>query len=400
MISVGIDISKDKSTVCMLRPYGEVVEAPYNIEHTEQALNALIWHIKSFDEDVKVVLEATGGYHQVVVTKLLEADIFTVVVNPYIMKKYCSTALRKAKTDKIDSIRIANYGIDHWFSMTAYCPPDGIYEELKLLGRQYDQYVRLKVSCKIQLAHLLDGVMPGIKTILQGTVPANSTKDKLCDFVEKYWHYDNIKKMSEKRFIEDYGKWAKKKGYRCNESQAIAIYRLSKNNIPSLKSSTSSTKMLVLQAVKSVRDAELTLSLIISQMQEIASVLPEYSVVREMKGVGDVLSVRLIAEIGDVRRFHNGSALVAFAGIDAPPYESGKFVGTKRNISKRGSSTLRKIGYEVMHSLKVVKPTEDSAVYDFIIKKETEGKPKRVAKIAGLNKFLRIYYARVMEIYC
>lgn len=399
MVSVGVDISKDKSMVCMLRPYGEVVEAPYSINHTEQALNALIERIRSFDEDVKVVLEATGGYHQVVVSKLLSADIFTVVVNPYIMKKYCAATLRKAKTDKIDSIRIANYGIDHWFSMTAYCPPDEIYAELKLLGRQYDQYVRLKVSCKIQLANLLDGVMPGIKTILQGAVPAYSTKDKLCDFVEKYWHYDNIKKMSEKQFLSDYEKWIKKKGYRYNESQAIAIYQLSKNNIPTLKSSTPSTKMLVLQAVKSVRDAELTLSLIISQMQEIASALPEYSVVKDMKGVGDILSVRLIAEIGDVRRFHNGSSLVAFAGIDAPPFESGKFIGTKRNISKRGSSTLRKIGYEIMHSLKVVKPTQDSAVYDFIIKKENEGKPKRVAKIAGLNKFLRIYYARVMELY-
>lgn len=400
MISVGIDVSKDKSTVCMLRPYGEVVEAPYNIDHTEQALNTLIERIKSFDDDVKVVLEATGGYHQVVVAKLLTSNIFTVVVNPYIMKKYCAATLRKAKTDKIDSIRIANYGIDHWFSMTAYCPPDEIYKELKLLGRQYEQYVRLKVSCKIQLANLLDGVMPRIKSILQGTVPAYSTKDKLCDFVEKYWHYDNIKKMSEKQFLSDYEKWTKRKGYRYNESQAIAIYQLSKNNIPTLKSSTSSTKMLVLQAVKSVREAELTLSLIISQMQEIASTLPEYSVVREMKGVGDVLSVRLIGEIGDVRRFRNGSSLVAFAGIDAPPYESGKFVGTNRNISKRGSSTLRKIGYEIMHSLKVSKPTEDSAVYDFIIKKENEGKPKRVAKIAGLNKFLRIYYARVMALYC
>lgn len=400
MISVGIDVSKDKSTVCMLRPYGEVVEAPYNIDHTEQALNTLIERIKSFDEDVKVVLEATGGYHQVVVAKLLTSNIFTVVVNPYIMKKYCAATLRKAKTDKIDSIRIANYGIDHWFSMTAYCPPDEIYKELKLLGRQYEQYVRLKVGCKIQLANLLDGVMPGIKSILQGTVPAYSTKDKLCDFVEKYWHYDNIKKMSEKQFLSDYEKWTKRKGYRYNESQAIAIYQLSKNNIPTLKSSTPSTKMLVLQAVKSVRETELTLSLIISQMQEIASTLPEYSVVREMKGVGDVLSVRLIGEIGDVRRFRNGSSLVAFAGIDAPPYESGKFVGTNRNISKRGSSTLRKIGYEIMHSLKVSKPTEDSAVYDFIIKKENEGKPKRVAKIAGLNKFLRIYYARVMALYC
>lgn len=400
MISVGIDVSKNKSTVCMLRPYGEVVEAPYNIDHTEQALNTLIERIKSFDEDVKVVLEATGGYHQVVVAKLLTSNIFTVVVNPYIMKKYCAATLRKAKTDKIDSIRIANYGIDHWFSMTAYYPPDEIYKELKLLGRQYEQYVRLKVGCKIQLANLLDGVMPGIKSILQGTVPAYSTKDKLCDFVEKYWHYDNIKKMSEKQFLSDYEKWTKRKGYRYNESQAIEIYQLSKNNIPTLKSSTPSTKMLVLQAVKSVREAELTLSLIISQMQEIASTLPEYSVVREMKGVGDVLSVRLIGEIGDVRRFRNGSSLVAFAGIDAPPYESGKFVGTNRNISKRGSSTLRKIGYEIMYSLKVSKPTEDSAVYDFIIKKENEGKPKRVAKIAGLNKFLRIYYARVMALYC
>ena len=400
MISIGIDISKEKSTVCMLRPYGEVVEAPYDVNHDEKSLDALIKIIKSFDEDVKVVLEATGGYHQVVVTKLLEAEIFTVVVNPYIMKKYCAATLRKAKTDKIDSIKIANYGIDHWFSMTAYCPPDEIYSELKLLGRQYDQYVRLKVNCKIQLANILDAVMPGIKKVLTGIVPANSTKDKLCDFVEHYWHYDNIKKLSEKQFVTSYEKWAKKKGYRYNESQAIAIYQLSKNNIPTLKSSTPSTKMLVLQAVRSLREMENTLSLIITQMQEIASTLPEYSVVREMKGVGAILSVLLIAEIGDVRRFKNGSALVAYAGIDAPPYESGQFKGTKRSISKRGSALLRKIGYEVMHSLKVVKPTEDSAVYDFIIKKEKEGKPKRVAKIAGLNKFFRIYYARVMESYC
>ncbi len=400
MISIGIDISKEKSTVCMLRPYGEVVEAPYDINHDEESLNALIELIESFDEDVKVILEATGGYHQVVVTKLLEAEIFTVVVNPYIMKKYCAATLRKAKTDKIDSIKIANYGIDHWFSMTAYCPPDEIYSELKLLGRQYDQYVRLKVNCKIQLANILDAVMPGIKKVLTGIVPANSTKDKLCDFVEHYWHYDNIKKLSEKQFVTSYEKWAKKKGYRYNESQAIAIYQLSKNNIPTLKSSTPSTKMLVLQAVRSLREMENTLSLIITQMQEIASTLPEYSVVREMKGVGAILSVLLIAEIGDVRRFKNGSALVAYAGIDAPPYESGQFKGTKRSISKRGSALLRKIGYEVMHSLKVVKPTEDSAVYDFIIKKEKEGKPKRVAKIAGLNKFFRIYYARVMESYC
>ena len=133
-------------------------------------------------------------------------------------------------------------------------------------------------------------------------------------------------------------------------------------------------------------------------MQNIARNIPEYNIVRKMAGVGDILSVKLIAEIGDINRFHNAKALVAYAGIDSPPFQSGQYNAPKRSISKRGSSSLRKVGYETMMSLKTHDYCGD-AVYDFIIKKESEGKPKKVAKIAGLNKFLRIYYARIKEIY-
>ena len=35
----------------------------------------------------------------------------------------------------------------------------------------------------------------------------------------------------------------------------------------------------------------------------------------------------------------------------------------------------------------------------YIIKKENEGKLKKVAKIAGLNKFLRMYYGTVKKKY-
>ena len=38
-------------------------------------------------------------------------------------------------------------------------------------------------------------------------------------------------------------------------------------------------------------------------------------------------------------------------------------------------------------------------VYDFLDKKIKEGKVIKVDKIAALNKFLRIYYARVKEVY-
>lgn len=51
-----------------------------------------------------------------------------------------------------------------------------------------------------------------------------------------------------------------------------------------------------------------------------------------------------------------------------------------------------------MRCLKTTKNIEDP-VYQFIVKKEEEGKAKKVAKVAGLNKFLRIYYARVKEVY-
>lgn len=118
-----------------------------------------------------------------------------------------------------------------------------------------------------------------------------------------------------------------------------------------------------------------------------------------MPGVGDILGPRIIAEIGDIRRFHSASALIAYAGLDAPPYQSGNFTATNRSISKRGSASLRKTGYEIMRYLKISKPQVDNAVYLYMLKKETEGKPLRVAKIAALNKFLRIYYARVNEVY-
>jgi len=147
-------------------------------------------------------------------------------------------------------------------------------------------------------------------------------------------HYDNITKKSEKQFINNYLKWAEKKGYHQNQDKAAKIYALAKEGIPTLSSSTPSIKMLIQEAVRVLREVDNTLMRILAQMQELAKTMPEYPVVRTMGGVGNVLAPKLIAEIGDVRRFHNGKALIAYAGIDAPPYQSGQFTGTERKISK------------------------------------------------------------------
>lgn len=398
MISVGIDVSKEKSTVCILKPYGEIVSKPFEVYHVEQELSELATMLLRLNDEVRIIMEATGIYHLPVLSYFKEKGFFVAVINPFEMKEYRCQGLRRVKTDKQDAITISHYGIDHWYRLKEYEAQENIYTELKLLGRQYCHYMRMRVESVLELTHLLDYTMPGIKTLLQGWNEKNG-KDKLGDFAEEYWHYDNITKKSEKQFIDSYLKWAKKKGYHQNQDKAIKIYALAKEGIPTVSSNTPSTKMLVQEAVRVLREVDHTLMTILTQMRSLAKSLPEYPIVRAMGGVGDVLAPKLIAEIGDVRRFHSGKALIAYAGIDAPPYQSGRLVGTERKISKRGSSNLRKIGYEVMRSLKAHKVPEDAAVYEFILKKEREGKSKRAAKIAGLNKFLRIYYARVMEVY-
>ena len=397
MISVGIDVSKGKSTVCILKEYGEVISEPHEINHTEADLKALVESISELNEETRVVMEATGAYHLPLLTYLKNHGIFVAVINPLIMKKYSAIGLRKGKTDKLDSIKIANYGIDNWFKLTDYEATDEVYSELKLLGRQYSHYIAMRIESKLVLSNLLDRTMPGIKNLLKNRSD-KPEKDKLNDFVKEYWHYDNITKKNEKQFINSYFKWAKNKGYHQSETKAKQIYALAQEGIPTLSSSTPSTKMLVLEAVRVLSEIDRTLSMILSQMQELASSLKEYNVVRNMPGVGDTLAPRLIAEIGDLERFYNKKALIAYTGIDSPPFESGQFVANKRRISKRGSALLRKTGYEIMKCIKSAKPKDDP-IFLYMLKKEAEGKPKKVAKIAALNKFLRIYYARVKEVY-
>ena len=115
-----------------------------------------------------------------------------------------------------------------------------------------------------------------------------------------------------------------------------------------------------------------------------------------MFGVGPVLDPQLMAEIGDVLRFHSKKALVAFAGIDAPPYQSGTVNVCSRSISKCGSAALRRTLFLVMGAVPRSSPA-DEPVYQFMDKKRVDGKPYRVYMMAASYKFLRIYYATVKQ---
>lgn len=396
MIAVGIDVSKSKSTVAILDSYGTVLATPFNMAHTQPEMNALVSRLKELGEPVTILLEYTGHYHYPVLKKLQDEGFPVCVVNPYQMKKYGDVEIHKAKTDKKDALRIATYALEKSYKLVPYSFMEQKYEDLKFLSRQYDQRIAFVAKLKVQLINLLDQTMPGITKFL-ALKSRNPEKSALMLFIKRYKSFDEIQRMGKTRFLSTYATLMKKTTDRHAPQKGLAIYELARDSIttrgedPYIWSAQD-------QCVDLLATAQNAADEIITQMQNIAETIPEYKVLRAMNGVGDRLGPVILAEIGDIRRFHSAKALNSFAGNDAPPYQSGQFESRNRHISKRGSSALRKACFEVMQALKLTKP-QDDPVYQFILKKEQEGKPYNVAKMAGVNKFLRIYYARAMELY-
>jgi transposase len=395
MIAVGIDVSKSKSTIAILSSDGRTLAPPFNVEHVESDLNTLIDYLKDQKDTVRILMEATGHYHLPVLKKLLAADLFVSVINPYQMKKYGDTELRRSKTDKKDALRIAAYALEKSYLLTPFTSQEQKYVDLKFLSRQYNQRISTKVKNRIYLGNILDETMPGIEMVLN-TSNQKPEKNLLFLFIKRYKNFERIKKMGKQRFLSGYEKLAEKAGSRAYQSKALRIYELAANSITT-RGSDPYTELAQEQCLDILIQAHVAATAIITQMRSIAETLPEYAVLHAMRGVGDRLAPRIIAEMGDIRRFTSGKALNAFAGNDAPPYQSGQFESQNRHISKRGNPALRKACYEVMQSLKMHKP-QDDPVYLFMLKKEQEGKPLNVAKMAAVNKFLRIYYARIMEL--
>ena len=60
----GIDVSKGKSMVSVLRPFGEVVAKPFSVGHTGSELKELADYLKSLDGETRVVMEHTGRYYE------------------------------------------------------------------------------------------------------------------------------------------------------------------------------------------------------------------------------------------------------------------------------------------------------------------------------------------------
>ena len=392
MNCVGIDVSKGKSMIAVMRPFGEVVLTPFEVQHTASELSELVRTLKSLVGETRVVMEATGNYHAPIALALQGAGFYVSIVNAILVHDYGNNSLRRAKTDKKDAIKLANYGLDHWLTLPRYVPEEDTRMMLKTCYRQYQQYTKVQTILKNNLISLLDTTFPSINRLFNSPIRADG-REKWLDFVETFWHCECVSKLSENAFSAKYQKWCQRNGYNFSQAKAQQLHSFARSCITSLPKSET-TKLLVKQAIVQLQATSSSLAALKQEMNVLAERLPEYPVVMGMFGVGPALGPQLIAEIGDVRRFHSKKALVAFAGIDAPPYQSGQMDVRSRSISKRGSSALRRTLFLVM-SIYLQQSPEQEPIYQFMAKKRAEGKPYRVYMMASANKFLRVYYAAV-----
>ena len=260
---------------------------------------------------------------------------------------------------------------------------------MKLLNRQYNQSIKIQTMMKNNLISLTDSVFPGINKLFTSPERQSDGHEKWVDFLKAFPHKDCVAKLYLSVFKAKYKSWCSRNKYKYSESKAEEIYAYAKSVIAVLPMNDSA-KLLVTQAVSQLNTILETLSSIRNEMNRIASSLTEYDTVMSMFGVGKVYGPQLIAEVGDTRRFRNRRAITAFAGLDAPPYQSGQLDVSSRHISKRGSAALRKVLFQITEVYILNKP-EDEPVYQFIDKKRSEGKHYYSYRIAAANKFLRIY---------
>lgn len=396
MNAVGIDVSKGKSTVAVLRPFGEVVASPFDVIHNDNDLNRLVALIQSLPGESRVVMEYTGTYFEPIAQFLHNNDIFVSVVNALLVHDYGGNSLRKVKTDKKDALKLASYALDRWTELEEYIPADEQRKTLKMLNRQYNQSNKIQTMMKNNLISLTDSVFPGINKLFTSPERQSDGHEKWVDFLNAFPHKDCIAELYLSVFKTKYKSWCKKNKYNYSDSKAEEIHAFAKSIIAVLPLNDS-VKLLVTQSVMQLNAILETVSSIRKEMDRIASSLPEYETVMAMYGVGKVYGSQLMAEIGDTRRFRNRRAITAFAGLDAPPYQSGQLDITSRHISKRGSAALRKVLFQITEVF-ILNKLENEPVYQFIDKKRSEGKHYYSYRIAAANKFLRIYYAKVNQV--
>ena len=105
-------------------------------------------------------------------------------------------------------------------------------------------------------------------------------------------------------------------------------------------------------------------------------------------GIGVATIARLLAFVGDVHRFNDAKALVAFVGLNPTVHQSGSSVRGKPRLSKKGNATIRK----ALYMPAIVARRYNPIIKDFATRLKKAGKSNMLIIGAVMRKLLHIIY--------
>jgi transposase len=137
---IGIDISKLKFDLCLLRDNGKLKHKVFP-NTASGFLQFSAWLIKQKVQRVHACMEATGTYGEALATYLFDAGQTVSIINPAVIKAYAQSHLSRTKTDKADATLIAQFCLER--HPPAWSPLPREVRELQSLVRRLESLLEM-----------------------------------------------------------------------------------------------------------------------------------------------------------------------------------------------------------------------------------------------------------------
>lgn len=190
-------------------------------------------------------MEHTGIYWYPMARTLRKAGFFVSIVNAILIHDFSDNSLRKIKTDRADSLKIANYALTFWDTLRAYTPEDEIRTLLKTQSRLYECTTDTGLVLRNGLVSLLDQTFPGVNKLFSSSYRNALGRYKWIDFAKRFRHRDCVAGSSLHAFSEGYAKRCKREGYLFSQTDAQRIYSKAKEAVAVFPKSESTQAILV-----------------------------------------------------------------------------------------------------------------------------------------------------------
>ena len=368
---IGIDISKYKHDFCIISNTGLIIIENSSFENNKKGFQELLEKLKPYNKsDIRISFEATGNYSLNLELFLIDHGYSFMKMNPLVIHQFLKTrSLRRTKTDKSDSLTIANY-----LMSVPYKPnSDLLYNifTLKSLCRSREQLIKERSKFAVLLTNELDKTFPELKPFFENRISESLlyilNKYKNASHISLMKDYESIRKISRGKFT--YAKFAKLK-------------ELAKNTVGHHDDNSDlliSTFVSIYNNFnEKIEPIDKQISIIIKDLNPRMLSIP---------GVGEISAATILSEYGDISNFSSPNKMLAFAGLEPSIIQSGTLEHNGKMV-KHGSGHLR---YTIMNIALVIL-RHSPTFYDYYLKKRSEGKCHRVALSHVCKKLIRVIY--------